>query len=141
MPCVPLEKPLVIANEATSRDTRQCRQRGRVKNKSEFITALLFTVYGLDDVANSLPDYFSEPGLNPTRSHATDPTGVGSIDPMTGVLRLSHTVILIPGNGGLDLVVQRNYQTSTAIGGAAGQLATNTRSILASTGISTLAGF
>ena len=33
----------------------------------------------------------SEPGVNPTRSHAVDSSGTNSIDPMTGVLRLNHT--------------------------------------------------
>jgi hypothetical protein len=70
MPCVPLEKPLVIANDATSRDTRQCRQRGKVKNKSGFITALLFTMYGLDAVAKSpAPCRYRTLSLNTTALH------------------------------------------------------------------------
>ena len=93
-----------------------------MKRNAWLVLSLLMTVFVSTVFANSLPDFFAEPGVNPTRSLATDPNGVEQVDPLPGVLRLNHVDLVIPGNGGLDIVVQRNYHTSTAIGGAIGQL-------------------
>ncbi|MDH3713614.1 MAG: PQQ-binding-like beta-propeller repeat protein [Gammaproteobacteria bacterium] len=70
----------------------------------------------------AIPNYLSESGVNPTRGYAVDSSGTESIDPMTGVLRLNYTDLVAPGNGGLDIVVQRNYHTSPGAGGGVGQL-------------------
>jgi hypothetical protein len=60
------------------------------------------------DVKSVLPDYYAEPGLNPFR----DPVQANAnevIDPFSGGLHLSHVDTFIPGNGGLDIKIQRVY--------------------------------
>jgi hypothetical protein len=63
------------------------------------------------DVKSVLPDYYAEPGLNPFR----DPVQANAnevIDPFSGGLHLSHVDTFIPGNGGLDIKIQRVYNSN-----------------------------
>jgi len=55
-----------------------------------------------------MPDFHDELGISTDRAQP-DFSTVDTIDPFTGKLTLVHTDISIPGNGGLDLVVQRVY--------------------------------
>lgn len=65
--------------------------------------------------ADELPDYYSEPGFSSTKSYETQGP-VESIDPQSGNLRLHYTDLVVPGNGGLDIVVQRYYRQSSSLG-------------------------
>jgi YD repeat-containing protein len=58
--------------------------------------------------AQIIPDYYSEPGLNPFREYVNQ-NASEYIDPFSGTLHLSYVDLLIPGNGGLDIKVQRSY--------------------------------
>jgi len=58
----------------------------------------------------NMPDFYAEPGLNPSRSYY-QPTDFDHVDPFTGMLQLHHTDILIPGNGGLNLEMGRSYSS------------------------------
>ena len=65
-----------------------------------------------------MPDYYSEPGLNPNRDYSST-NGYETVDPFTGKLQLHHTDIFLPGNGGMDLKVQRSYTSLNSLGVAA----------------------
>jgi YD repeat-containing protein len=67
-----------------------------------------FLIAGREATAVGMPDFYAEPGLNPTRS-LNQSTDFDAVDPFTGKLQLHHTDIFIPGNGGMDLEVQRSY--------------------------------
>jgi uncharacterized protein RhaS with RHS repeats len=61
------------------------------------------------NVKSILPDFYSEPGLNPFR----DPVTYNEmIDPFSGNLQLTFTDLVIPGNGGLDIKIQRTYNAN-----------------------------
>jgi YD repeat-containing protein len=57
---------------------------------------------------NIIPDYYSEPGLMPGRTHLNQ-TPYEHIDPFSGILHLQFTDLVIPGNGGMDLKMIRSY--------------------------------
>jgi YD repeat-containing protein len=58
----------------------------------------------------------SEPGLDPVReTFSTTPNE--NIDPFTGGLTLTYTDMSFPGNGGLDLVVNRTYNSKRVYNG------------------------
>ena len=65
------------------------------------------------DVKSVMPDYYAEPGLNPFRDPSTT-TPNEIIDPFSGSLHLSHVDTFIPGNGGLDIKIQRVYNSNNA---------------------------
>ncbi len=76
-------------------------------------SASIFAVYfGMiaQAIANPIPDYYSEPGFNAFRSHIVG-EGTEVIDPFSGGLNLVYNDIIIPGNGGLDLVAKRTYRS------------------------------
>jgi len=63
----------------------------------------------------ALPNFYSEPGIGGNgkrQSLSTAPNE--SIDPFSGALSLVHTDLVLPGNGGLDIVVQRSYSPNNA---------------------------
>ena len=79
-----------------------------------FVVQLFFSLFlilssGLSFAA--MPDFYDEPGLNPFRDSSSQQE-YEHVDPFSGKLQLHHTDIFIPGNGGLDLKVQRSYSSS-----------------------------
>lgn len=84
---------------------------GTVNYPRQIITKLFllisFIVFSNLSFAN-MPDYYSEPGLNPFRDN-NNQQEYENVDPFTGKLQLHHTDAFIPGNGGLDLKVIRSY--------------------------------
>lgn len=55
------------------------------------------------------PDFYDQAGIDPNREVTEDyPEEV--IDPFTGGLNVVHKDVVIPGNGGLDLVIARVYR-------------------------------
>lgn len=63
-------------------------------------------------LAETLPYY--EPGINPYREQASQ-DGIESVDPYTGMLKVQHLDLFLPGNGGLDIKVLRTYDSADVI--------------------------
>ncbi|MBB5321168.1 RHS repeat domain-containing protein [Marinobacter oulmenensis] len=56
----------------------------------------------------NIRDYYEEPGLNPFKETINENFGE-HIDPFSGQLQLSYTDLVIPGNGGFDIRINRVY--------------------------------
>jgi len=56
----------------------------------------------------NIRDYYEEPGLNPFKETINQNFGE-EIDPFSGQLQLSYTDLVVPGNGGLDIRINRIY--------------------------------
>lgn len=69
---------------------------------------ILLCLFAAQATAETIRDYYDEPGLNPFKD-AINQHFNESIDPFSGMLQLSYTDILVPGNGGLDIRVNRFY--------------------------------
>lgn len=54
---------------------------------------------------------YYEPGINLYRELASQ-DGIESIDPYTGMLKIRHVDLLVPGNGGLDIKITRTYDSA-----------------------------
>lgn len=65
---------------------------------------------GVLQAANPLPTYYQENGLQPFRAALSTPLDE-HVDPFTGKLQLHHVDVVIPGNGGFDLALQRSYNS------------------------------
>lgn len=61
----------------------------------------------------SIPNQYQEAGLYPNRDYLNHHLGE-FIDPFQGSLQLQHVDIVLPGNGGFDLKVQRSYNLRTS---------------------------
>lgn len=69
-------------------------------------------VFGVNTAfGEAIRDYYSEPGLNPFKASVSQ-NDTESVDPFGGTLQLHYTDISIPGNGGLDINIQRSYTNS-----------------------------
>ncbi len=58
---------------------------------------------------------YQEPGFSSGRDYSVD-SQVDSVDPFTGALKIAVQDLFLPGNGGLDISVVRNYQSVTNTG-------------------------
>lgn len=63
-----------------------------------------------DGTAEPIPSFYQEPGISRTREY-TDHHAREHIDPFTGKLQWHVVDLFIPGNGGMDLKVQRSYSS------------------------------
>ena len=93
------------------------------KSTLKFIQSLIgFIIFlgSMPSYADGIPDYYQEPGLNDTREYSVADKGTEYIDPFTGILRLTYKDLVIPGNGGLDIVINRVYQVSHQRSGVVG---------------------
>ena len=69
-----------------------------------------------DADCEEIRDYYAEPGLQPVG--VPDDQGFGDgVDPFSGTLQLSYTDIVVPGPGGLDIVVNRSYISPRGVPG------------------------
>ncbi|MCY1498608.1 YD repeat (two copies) [compost metagenome] len=69
-------------------------------------------LFAADDFNSAAVGSYQDPGYSSNRSFAgTDQ--VDSIDPFTGALKILVRDMVIPGNGGLDIELLRNYQSVT----------------------------
>lgn len=73
-----------------------------------FVSGFSLLLFTLDCSAALVPDYYSEPGINPNRDYVNQNFSE-YIDPFTGKLQLHYVDLYIPGNGGMDVKVQRSY--------------------------------
>jgi len=69
---------------------------------------------------NYIPDFYQQPGSDGPRSYASGPDGTETIDPFSGMLQLNYTDLVVPGNGGLDISINRNYQNIQGTPGVVG---------------------
>ena len=69
-----------------------------------------FSVVGSAFALDPIPSFYQEPGLSPNRAYVNQSLGE-HIDPFTGKLQLHTTDLVIPGNGGLDITIQRSYNS------------------------------
>ncbi|WP_444940659.1 PQQ-binding-like beta-propeller repeat protein [Microbulbifer sp. ZKSA004] len=76
---------------------------------SIFRVLLVFTAF-VSASANSaeIRDYYEEPGLNPFKTEVNENFNE-YIDPFSGRLQLKYTDIHVPGNGGMDININRVY--------------------------------
>ena len=58
--------------------------------------------------AEETRDYYAEPGLNPFQETVNQHFNE-HIDPFGGTLQLKYTDMVIPGNGGMDIRINRSY--------------------------------
>ncbi|MBL1277617.1 MAG: RHS repeat protein [Ectothiorhodospiraceae bacterium] len=58
--------------------------------------------------AEDMPDYYEEAGI-PAARQLLNQNANELIDPFSGTLNLQHVDTEIPGNGGLDIIIQRSY--------------------------------
>ncbi len=74
------------------------------------ILSLVLTFVMSTTVVNSeiIRDYYAEPGLNPYKD-TLNQNANEQIDPFSGHLSITHTDLVLPGNGGLDIVINRVY--------------------------------
>jgi len=61
-----------------------------------------------DGVNEPIPTYYQEAGVSRNRGYENQHANE-LIDPFTGKLQWHYTDLFIPGNGGLDIAVQRSY--------------------------------
>ena len=73
------------------------------------MSAIVFTPATVADVDGTLPDFYNAPGLNPNGASEGEFNDV--VDPFSGTLNISHTDLVVPGKGGLDIAVQRTYSS------------------------------
>lgn len=59
---------------------------------------------------NPVPDYYQDPGISPNRNYINESSGE-HIDPYTGKLQFHTIDMFLPGNGGMDIKVQRSYSS------------------------------
>lgn len=89
--------------------------RTTIRTAVGLITALL-AQFSLAQTANldPIPSYYQEPGISPQRDY-TNQHANETVDPFTGKLQLHYVDLLVPGNGGLDIKVQRSYSSGDGI--------------------------
>src|SRR5438105_3622264 len=89
-----------------SRFVRWSIQRGTFAGP--FLLALVLGVFSAHRAAAD--EVLDAHGFNPNRTFVT-PLPYEHIDPLTGNLLLTQTDLVLPGNAGFDLVIQRSYNS------------------------------
>ena len=79
-----------------------------IKDFALLYLIVLGQLFSVAIYAEEIRDYYSEPGLNPFKGDAGN-TANESIDPFSGALQIVHQDLKVPGNGGLDINVNRVY--------------------------------
>ena len=59
-------------------------------------------------LCEEIRDYYSEPGINPFKETLNQNFNE-HIDPFSGTLQLKYTDLTVPGNGGMDININRVY--------------------------------
>ncbi len=73
------------------------------------LSGLLLLLSGFLQAA-SLPDFYQEPGFSSSRSYINDSNNE-HIDPFTGMLQRHYVDLVVPGNGGMDITINRSYNS------------------------------
>lgn len=82
----------------------------------KYFFVLFFSLIINISVAEEIRDYYAEPGINPFKQTMQDLNE--SIDPFSGTLQQKYTDIVIPGNGGLDIRINRSYTSPQSDSGS-----------------------
>lgn len=78
-----------------------------------FSLALAASAYSADEEFNDAAvGAYQDPGFNLNRDFSGS-SQVDSVDPFTGTMKIVVRDLFLPGNGGLDISVFRNYQSVT----------------------------
>lgn len=72
-------------------------------------------VPGVASAATTIEDFFNAGGFSPTRDYFSE-LPYEHIDPLTGNLLLTFTDLVLPGNAGLELRIQRTYNSKIYVG-------------------------
>ncbi|WNO10573.1 PQQ-binding-like beta-propeller repeat protein [Teredinibacter sp. KSP-S5-2] len=72
------------------------------------LTSILFAGVSSNSYSEEIRDYYAEPGLHPFKESLNQSFNE-HIDPFSGTLQLKYTDIHIPGNGGMDISINRSY--------------------------------
>ncbi len=64
------------------------------------------------DGASFLPRVYAEPGAIKDRQLTGSTAVPDRVDPFSGALSLSHVDLVLPGNGGLDIKIERHYSSN-----------------------------
>jgi YD repeat-containing protein len=91
-----------------------------IKFRLHHVVSLLLTASAVvsqafaadEDFNGAAVGSYQEPGHAALRDYSVTQQ-VDSVDPFTGALKIAFRDLLIPGNGGLDIEVLRNYQSVT----------------------------
>ena len=92
-----------------------------VISKRNLVFGAVVLVVGISQaVVNAADQFYENPGFNPHREYVNQAPNE-HIDPFTGNLTLSYTDLFLPGYGGLDLKIQRVYNSKVIEGYGTGQ--------------------
>lgn len=75
-----------------------------------YIAILAVSFAHADGLNEPIPSYYQEAGISRNRGYENQHANE-HIDPFTGKLQWHFTDLFIPGNGGLDIAVQRSYSS------------------------------
>lgn len=73
-------------------------------------SSLMALLSAITTFANSLPDYYNEPGYSTKHGFQVGENGE-TIDPFSGKIKFHHVDMYVPTNGGLDIVINRTYSS------------------------------
>lgn len=62
-------------------------------------------------VLDPIPEFYQAPGMSPSREYINQSPGE-HIDPFTGKVQFHVVDLVVPGNGGMDIKIQRSYNSS-----------------------------
>jgi YD repeat-containing protein len=88
----------------------------KIFSKKTAVVTFLFIILFLPSLLFALDELYDAPGIDPHRETLSS-IPQEHIDPFTGGLTLSHVDISLPGNGGLDLVIQRTFNSKNVCSG------------------------
>lgn len=80
------------------------------------VASIAFSIIMSNVYAGAIPADYMEPGFSNKRDYTGDQPNE-FIDPFGGSLHLSYKDLIVPGNGGIDIVVNRVYHSLTETGG------------------------
>jgi YD repeat-containing protein len=81
-------------------------------SKLKVTSRVLLVIFCVDTTyaIEPIPSFYQDPGLSPNRDYVNQQMNE-HIDPFTGKLQLHYVDLFLPGNGGLDIKVQRSYNS------------------------------
>jgi YD repeat-containing protein len=91
-----------------------------VRTKASIVVIALFAslLAHADGVNEPIPSFYQEAGMSPNRGYDNQHANE-HIDPFSGKLQWHYVDLHLPGNGGLDLSIQRSYSSLNEILGEA----------------------
>ena len=85
-----------------------------------FVVFSFCSIYSIVTLSQQMPDFYSEAASVSDRGgHSEAPNEV--LDPFTGTVNLVHNDVVIPGDGGMDIRIQRVYSSQNVYSKGNGQ--------------------